>query len=114
MAATNPSVTQRESFVSDFTTGWQAALNQNFYVSTWSETHANVPYTIQYTSSNVYGYNSGLGLKTSAFPSGSTGPVLTAEIVSLRSDLLYGSFRIRATVPSVSAIKHRSGLYADD
>jgi len=88
--------------VSDFTTGWSAALSQNFQKFNWNETHKNVPYTIQYTEANVYGYNDGLGLKTSAFPTGSTGPVKTAGISTLRSDILYGSFRIRATVPSVA------------
>lgn len=57
---------------------------------------------MQYNTDNVYGYNSGLGLKTSAFTSGS---VQTAGIGSLRSDILYGSFRMRATVPSVGVIK---------
>lgn len=99
---------QRESFVSDFTTGWSAALNQNFLVSTWSETHDGVPKTIQYTAANVYGYNSGLGLKTSAYPAGSTGSVKTAEIATKRTDILYGSFRMRATVPSVSGVHFRS------
>jgi hypothetical protein len=89
--------------VSDFTAGWSAALTQNFYKFNWPETHENVPYTMQYNVNNVYGYNSGLGLKTSAFPAGSTGSVQTAGIGSLRSDILYGSFRIRATIPSVSA-----------
>jgi hypothetical protein len=57
---------------------------------------------MQYDVANVYGYNSGLGMKTSAYPAGTTGPVHTAGIGTLRSDILYGSFRIRATVPSVS------------
>ncbi|KAF8600000.1 concanavalin A-like lectin/glucanase [Ceratobasidium sp. AG-I] len=104
----------RESFVSDFTTGWSAALSQNFYTSTWSETHANVPYTIQYTAANVYGHNSGLGLKTSAFPPGSTGSVQTAEIGSLRSDMLYGTFRMRATVPSVPGVCFGFFTYQSD
>ncbi|KAG8744229.1 hypothetical protein FRC10_010591 [Ceratobasidium sp. 414] len=95
---------QRESFTSDFTTGWSAALSQNFYKFTWSETHANVPYSMQYTDANVYGYNDGLGLKTSAFPAGSTGPVNVAGIGTLRSDILYGSFRMRATVPSIPGV----------
>lgn len=101
-AVTDLSITQRESFASDFTTGWSAALSQNFYKFTWGETHDNVPYAIQYTDANVYGYNDGLGLKTSAFPAGSAGPVKTAGIGTLRSDILYGSFRMRATVPTVS------------
>lgn len=104
----------RESFVSDFTTGWSAALSQNFYTFTWNETHKNVPYTIQYTEDNVYGYNDGLGLKTSAFPTGSTGPVSTAGIGTLRNDILYGSFRMRATVPSVPGVCFGFFTYFND
>ena len=100
---------QRESFVSDFTTGWKAALDQNFRASTWNETHEKVPYVIQYQESNVFGNNGGLGLKTLAFPTGSKGPVYTGEIATKRTDFLYGSFRMRAQVPSVSAQKHRPG-----
>ncbi|KAG9118925.1 hypothetical protein FRC07_006305, partial [Ceratobasidium sp. 392] len=94
----------RESFVSDFTSGWQAQLQKNFRISTWPEDHDDVPYGIQYTESNVYGYNSGLGMKVSAFPKGSTGRVQTAEIASLREDILYGSFRMRAIVPTVPGV----------
>ncbi|KAG8712283.1 hypothetical protein FRC08_014797 [Ceratobasidium sp. 394] len=94
----------RETFTSDFTTGWSTALNQNFYKFTWSETHPKVPYTMQYITDNVYGYNDGLGLKTSAFPAGSAGPVKVAGIGTLRSDILYGSFRMRAAVPSVPGV----------
>ncbi|KAG8766376.1 hypothetical protein FRC12_006922 [Ceratobasidium sp. 428] len=94
----------RESFVSDFTAGWQAELQKNFHVSDWPEDHDGVPYGIQYTVANVYGNNDGLGMKTSAFPKGSTGRVKTAEIESLRNDILYGTFRMRATVPEVPGV----------
>ncbi|QRV95787.1 glycoside hydrolase family 16 protein [Ceratobasidium sp. AG-Ba] len=104
----------RESFVSDFTTGWSAALNQNFYKFTWSETHANAPKTMQYNANNVYGYNYGLGIKTSAYPSGSTGPVQTGGIGTLRSDILYGSFRMRATVPDVPGVCFGFFTYQSD
>ncbi|QRV95786.1 glycoside hydrolase family 16 protein [Ceratobasidium sp. AG-Ba] len=102
----------RESFVSDFTTGWSTALSQNFYKFTWGETHANVPYSMQYTDANVYGYNDGLGLKTSAY-SGS-GAVKTAGIGTLRSDILYGSFRMRAAVPSVPGVCFGFFTYQSD
>ncbi|KAB5590258.1 Glycoside hydrolase family 16 protein [Ceratobasidium theobromae] len=101
----------RESFASDFTTGWSAALSQNFYKFGWAENHANAPYAMQYNTDNAYGYNSGLGLKTSAFTSGS---VQTAGIGSLRSDILYGSFRMRATVPSVPGVCFGFFTYKDD
>ncbi|QRV85770.1 glycoside hydrolase family 16 protein [Ceratobasidium sp. AG-Ba] len=94
----------RESFISDFTTGWSAALNQNFLTATWQDPHPDSPYNLQHLASNVYGYNDGLGMRTSAFPPGSSGPVKTAEIQSHREDILYGSFRMRATVPSVPGV----------
>lgn len=92
---------QRASFTSDFTTGSGDALSANFYKFGWAENHANAPYVMQYNVDNIYGYNDGPGLKTLAFASGS---VQTAGIGSLRSDILYGSFRMRATVLSVSAM----------
>ncbi|KAF8600024.1 concanavalin A-like lectin/glucanase [Ceratobasidium sp. AG-I] len=104
----------RESFVSDFTTGWQAALNANFRVSDWKETHDDVPYEIQYRTANVFSNNGGLGLKTSAFAPGSAGPVYTGEIASIRQDILYGSFRMRATVPSVKGVCFGFFTYQSD
>ncbi|CAE6495126.1 unnamed protein product [Rhizoctonia solani] len=89
----------RESIVSDFTAGAESVLSQNYYKFTWSEDHDNAPYGIQYTANNVYAYNDGLGIRTSAF-SGS-GRVQTGGIGTLREDILYGTFRTRATVPSL-------------
>ncbi|KAB5588587.1 Glycoside hydrolase family 16 protein [Ceratobasidium theobromae] len=101
----------RESFTSDFTTGWSDALSANFYKFGWEENHENAPYAMQYNTDNVYGYNDGLGLKTSAFTSGS---VQTAGIGSLRNDIFYGSFRMRATVPSVPGVCFGFFTYKND
>ncbi|CAE6476268.1 unnamed protein product [Rhizoctonia solani] len=72
------------------------------YKFTWQEDHANVPYGMQYNANNVYPYNDGLGIKTSAF-SGS-GRVQVGGIGTTRSDILYGTFRMRATVPKVPGV----------
>lgn len=59
---------------------------------------------MQCTDTHVYGYNYGLGLKTLAYPAGSTGPVKTAGIGTLCSDILYSSFRMRVAVLSVLGV----------
>ncbi|CCO28785.1 hypothetical protein BN14_02783 [Rhizoctonia solani AG-1 IB] len=94
----------REAIVSDFTAtaGAEAVLAQNFKKFDYPEPHLNEPYNMSYTTANVYPYNYGLGLKTSAH-SGS-GSVQTAGIRTLREDIKYGSFRMRATVPSVPGV----------
>ncbi|KAG8689132.1 hypothetical protein FRC11_004026 [Ceratobasidium sp. 423] len=102
----------RESVVSDFTAGAEAVLSQNFYKFTWQEDHANVPYGMQYNANNVYAYNDGLGIKTSAF-SGS-GRVQVGGIGTLRSDILYGTFRMRATVPKVPGVCFGFFTYKSD
>ncbi|KAJ1303989.1 hypothetical protein OPQ81_008398 [Rhizoctonia solani] len=94
----------REAIVSDFTAaaGAEAILSQNFEKFAYEEDHKDGPKGMYYNPSNVYAYNDGLGLKTSAY-SGS-GRVQTAGIQTLRNNIKYGSFRIKATVPSVPGV----------
>ncbi|KAG8695715.1 hypothetical protein FRC11_001273, partial [Ceratobasidium sp. 423] len=94
----------RESIVSDFTAaaGAEAVLSQSFEKFEYEEPHPDSPYDMNYNGNNVYAYNDGLGLKTSAY-SGS-GFVQTAGISTLRKNIMYGSFRMRATVPSVPGV----------
>ncbi|CUA78512.1 hypothetical protein RSOLAG22IIIB_07127 [Rhizoctonia solani] len=89
-----------------------SVLAQNYYKFTWQEDHENVPYGMQYTANNVYAYNDGLGIKTSAF-SGS-GRVQTGGIGTTRSDILYGTFRMRATVPKVPGVCFGFFTYQSD
>ncbi|CAE7124446.1 unnamed protein product [Rhizoctonia solani] len=93
----------RESFVSDFTAaaGAEAVLSQKFYKFNYPEPHPDSPNNMNYNPNNVYAYNYGLGMKTSAY-SGS-GLVQTAGIGTLH-DMKYGTFRMRATVPSVPGV----------
>ncbi|CAE6469728.1 unnamed protein product [Rhizoctonia solani] len=102
----------RESIVSDFTAGAEAAVSQNYYKFTGEEYHENVPYGMYYNTNNVYPYNDGLGIKTSGF-SGS-GLVQTGGIGTLRSDILYGTFRMRATVPSEPGVCFGFFTYKSD
>ncbi|QRW16832.1 glycoside hydrolase family 16 protein [Rhizoctonia solani] len=102
----------RESIVSDFTAGSESVLSQNYYKFTWQEDHENVPYGMQYTANNVYAYNDGLGIKASAY-SGS-GRVQTGGIGTTRSDILYGTFRMRATVPKVPGVCFGFFTYKSD
>ncbi|QRW22852.1 glycoside hydrolase family 16 protein [Rhizoctonia solani] len=94
----------REAIVSDFTTaaGAEAVLSQNFKKFDYPEAHDDGIYEMNYNVNNVYPYNYGLGLKTSAY-SGS-GLVQTAGISTLRDNIKYGSFRMRATVPNVPGV----------
>ncbi|CAE6362009.1 unnamed protein product [Rhizoctonia solani] len=94
----------REAIVSDFTAaaGAEAVLSQNFKKFDYPESHKGAPYNMSYNPNNVYAYNYGLGLKTSAYPG--SGLVQTAGISTIRDDIKYGSFRMRATVPSVPGV----------
>jgi beta-glucanase (GH16 family) len=58
---------------------------------------------MQYSSDNVIQYNSGLGLVTRAFTSNSN-IVSVAEIDTHRQDILFGTFRVRAVVPTVPGV----------
>ncbi|KAG8863359.1 hypothetical protein FRB96_008851 [Tulasnella sp. 330] len=92
--------TQREGIDADFTANYNSALS-NFVAQTWSSNHG-FGYNMQMTSSNVYAYNSGLALRTSAYAGGGT--IYTAELDSVRTDFLYGTFRMRAVIPTVPGV----------
>lgn len=92
----------REAVESDFTSA-RGALNvvrDNWGIQTWNTTEGPVPRLN--VAENVFEYQDALGLKTSAY-SGS-GFVKVSEIDSFRSDVLYGTFRMRAQVPSVPGV----------
>ncbi|KDQ16874.1 glycoside hydrolase family 16 protein [Botryobasidium botryosum FD-172 SS1] len=99
----------RESFVSDFTSSYTTAIN-NWNVQTWGGQRGS--YFMQNTAANVYPYNSGVGLKTSAYTGGGT--IKVAEIDSKKQNILYGSFRIRATVPSTPGVCFGFFTYQSD
>lgn len=91
----------RESSVSDFTAGTPTSvLQQAFAVETWG-----VQGTYQYrqnSADNVYNLNGALGMRTQGW-SGS-GPVYTSEVQSHRDDILYGTFRITAEIPTTPGV----------
>ncbi|KAG9007059.1 hypothetical protein FRB94_014723 [Tulasnella sp. JGI-2019a] len=90
----------REGINADFTANYNTALS-NFGAQTWASNHG-YGYNMQMTSSNVYPFNSGLALRTSAYSGGGT--IYTAELDSVRTDFLYGTFRMRAVVPTVPGV----------
>lgn len=62
----------------------------------------NRTFSLEYSPNNVVSYNDGLGLITRA---GATNNIISsAEIDSKRGDILYGTFRMRATVPTVPGV----------
>ncbi|KAG7088476.1 hypothetical protein E1B28_012465 [Marasmius oreades] len=92
----------REAIISTFTQpeGALSAVQANWMISSYNNPQtAPATASIQYLSANVMQYNDALGLKASAYDN--NGFVQSAEIATQRSDILYGTFRIRAQVPSV-------------
>ncbi|TFK47022.1 concanavalin A-like lectin/glucanase [Heliocybe sulcata] len=89
----------RESIISDFTSdaGALSVLSNDWNIETWGEQHKYV--YMQNVAGNVYNYNDALGMKTSAYTG--SGQTEVSEIQSHRDDILYGTFRMRAQVPSV-------------
>ncbi|KAJ7672749.1 concanavalin A-like lectin/glucanase domain-containing protein [Mycena rosella] len=106
----------REAIVSTFTqaSGALAAINANWAIAT--DLEADQPPTstasIQYVTANVFEYQDALGLKASAYDN--SGSVKSAEIFTTRSDILYGSFRMQAQVPSVPGVVFGFFTYITD
>ncbi|KAJ7302150.1 concanavalin A-like lectin/glucanase domain-containing protein [Mycena albidolilacea] len=97
----------REAIVSTFTqtSGALAAVAADWVVATDLEVQGGTATAnIQYVTANVYQHNDALGLKASAYTSG----------VFQRSDILYGSFRMQAQVPSVSGVVFGFFTYITD
>ncbi|KAG8769120.1 hypothetical protein FRC15_004770 [Serendipita sp. 397] len=93
----------REALVANFTqsAGALAALQKDWQISNWDIPQEGNK-VIRYTPNNVFQHNDALGIKVSAY-SGS-GPVNSGEITTLRSDIKYGTFRMRAVVPTVPGV----------
>ncbi|KIJ32830.1 glycoside hydrolase family 16 protein [Sphaerobolus stellatus SS14] len=97
----------RESIVSIFTqnAGALAAVNANWRIASDPGTPLNntgFTGTMQYISQNVFQWNDALGIKTSAYTGDKV--IRTGEIDTLREDILYGTFRMVAQVPSVPGV----------
>ncbi|KAJ7894194.1 concanavalin A-like lectin/glucanase domain-containing protein [Mycena olivaceomarginata] len=104
----------REAIVSTFTqnAGALAAVSADWVVATDLEVQGGTATAnIQYFTANVFQYNDALGLKASAHTSGSQ---KCAEIFTQRSDILYGSFRMQAQVPSVPGVVFGFFTYFND
>ncbi|KAF8143269.1 concanavalin A-like lectin/glucanase domain-containing protein [Mycena galopus ATCC 62051] len=105
----------RESIVSTFTqdAGALAAVNADWIIATDLEVQSS-PATanIQYVTANVYEYQDALGLKASAYDH--SGSVKCAEIFTNRDDILYGTFRMQAQVPSVPGVAFGFFTYHND
>ncbi|KAH7099557.1 hypothetical protein BKA62DRAFT_758495 [Auriculariales sp. MPI-PUGE-AT-0066] len=96
---------QRESLESDFTApeGALAAVDKDWAIQTWLSPPTEQVLGRQHVAENVLQWPSGaLGLKTSAYDG--SGITKVSEIDSKRNDILYGTFRTRATVPSVPGV----------
>ncbi|KAJ7610680.1 concanavalin A-like lectin/glucanase domain-containing protein [Mycena rosella] len=106
----------REAIISTFTqkAGALAAVNADWVIAT--DLEADQPPTstasIQYVTANVFEYQDALGLKASAYDN--SGSVKSAEIFTQRSDILFGSFRMQAQVPSVPGVVFGFFTYFND
>ncbi|KZW00760.1 concanavalin A-like lectin/glucanase [Exidia glandulosa HHB12029] len=94
----------REAVESDFTSssGALSVVQQSWDVQTWTSGSSDVALARQNVAENVFEYQDALGLKTSAYDGSGTTKV--AEIDSKRSDILFGTFRMRAQVPSTPGV----------
>jgi len=98
----------REAIITDFTqsAGAIAALGNDWIVATDNEPQSGIPTAtanIQYTSANVFQHNDALGIQASAFTSGAAN-VNCGEIFTRRQDIQFGTFRMRAVVPTVPGV----------
>ncbi|KIK63495.1 glycoside hydrolase family 16 protein [Collybiopsis luxurians FD-317 M1] len=96
----------REAITTDFTqaAGAIAALGNDWIVATDNEPQSGTATAnIQYTSANVFQHNDALGIQASAFTAGASN-VNCGEIFTQRKDILHGTFRMRAVVPTVPGV----------
>ncbi|KAJ6528406.1 concanavalin A-like lectin/glucanase domain-containing protein [Mycena capillaripes] len=104
----------REAIVSTFTqdAGALAAVNADWIISTDLQGQPTGTADIQYVAANVFQHQDALGLKASAYDN--SGSVKSAEIFTKKDDILYGSFRMRAQVPSVPGVVFGFFTYITD
>ncbi|KAJ7147034.1 concanavalin A-like lectin/glucanase domain-containing protein [Mycena crocata] len=104
----------REAIVSTFTqpAGALAAVDADWIAATDFEGQPTGTANIQYVTANVFEHQDALGLKASAYDN--SGSVKCAEIFTQRSDILYGSFRMQAQVPSVPGVVFGFFTYRSD
>jgi len=105
----------REAIISDFTqsAGALAAVDANWIVATDREDQpAPAIAAIQYVSANVFAHQDALGIKASAYTG--NGAVNSGEIFTQRSDILFGSFRMDAQVPSQPGVVFGFFTYKGD
>ncbi|KAH8930007.1 glycoside hydrolase family 16 protein [Atractiella rhizophila] len=96
----------REAIEANFANNFNAAMSF-FGAQDWGPVaHDNTTYLLKYDSANAYKTSGGLALKTNAYDQsqGTTGVVHSAELDSIRGDFLYGTFRVRARVPTVPGV----------
>ncbi|KAH7099551.1 concanavalin A-like lectin/glucanase domain-containing protein [Auriculariales sp. MPI-PUGE-AT-0066] len=95
----------RESVESDFTSsaGALSVVSDNWLVQDWTAPPSETaPLARQNVVENVLSYQDALGLRTSAYDGSGTTKI--SEIDSKRGDVLYGTFRMRAQIPSVPGV----------
>ncbi|KAF8581774.1 glycoside hydrolase family 16 protein, partial [Ramaria rubella] len=104
----------RESIVSTFTQpiGPLPAVAADWNIASDSGVQKPTGFKMQYVASNVFAFNDGLGLQTSAYTG--DGTIRTAEIDTKRGDILYGTFRMRAQIPSVPGVVFGFFTYKGD
>ncbi|KAF8322640.1 concanavalin A-like lectin/glucanase [Clavulina sp. PMI_390] len=91
----------REAILADFTSDYAGALSNFWPASEAATVHSGTTYAMEYSPSNIVQYNDGLGLVTRAYTGGT---ISSAEIDTYRSDILYGTFRMRAVIPTVPGV----------
>ncbi|KAJ7791701.1 concanavalin A-like lectin/glucanase domain-containing protein [Mycena olivaceomarginata] len=95
----------REAIVSTFTqnAGAMAAVAADWVVATDLQVQGGTATAdIQYVTANVFQHNDALGLKASAVSVSDSWVLGFTQ--SIRSDILYGSFRMQAQVPDVPGV----------
>ncbi|KAJ7784485.1 concanavalin A-like lectin/glucanase domain-containing protein [Mycena metata] len=106
----------REAINSTFTesAGALAAVKSNWDIATdlESDQPETAKASIQYVKANVVEHNNALGLKASAYDN--SGSVKSAEISTKRDDILYGSFRMQAQVPTTPGVVFGFFTYISD
>ncbi|KZT29539.1 glycoside hydrolase family 16 protein [Neolentinus lepideus HHB14362 ss-1] len=91
----------RESILSDFSgSDALSVVNENWAVETWGQQRQY--HYMQYSSANVYNYNNALAIRTQGWSG--NGSVYTGEIQTNRDDILYGTFRMYASIPTTPGV----------
>lgn len=114
---TNTDEVWQYSIVTDFNTTDTTTFSTSADWTIVDSVHANGtthPYTLAYTGANVVVQDSTLQLTCSAYESSPNKTIYAGEIITKRSDILYGSFRSSHRVEGGAGAVAALFFYADD